>query len=530
MPKLKKTKSYTVSKLTKTIEIEGRIYEIANLEKSGITNQTIVLIDINDIWEEINILNIGCDNSNLSGFVNFVQDHDLNLSDLGFEEPKKQYVSVQIGHDDFMQLQEQFPEFNYIDISLLNDHLIGKYIKTSQWELRGWLTRIKTDKLTIKQFLEKINMSKTTQPPKQVDLVESIKEVEAEFDSANNEASNEGRIDKLNPMIIENNIEVSIEVFSSLTPEKISEFKGIKESQDLVILENPFVKVTDKATLETAKKSRAALLKASTSTEAVETNATKYLNLFKNTIKTAIAGLAKQTRDAYNSQDTEIKAFENAEAIRIATEERLKLEKIKKRTDLLFGIPMTFNGTIYSIGTLYVLPSQIEGLEDIEFNKLIEQGKSIFTQIEADKNKESEKDKEIAELKAMLAKLMPKTEEDIHITNSVLIASAEPVKNEVKSEPAVNITVNQPMMPSNNSISAKKIFDYEIPTPENKLLNELDLQNTAHLENQAFLKCRSYYVRGILDLSNEIRKILNSETKTKGKEIGELLDIMEKSK
>lgn len=487
MPKLKKTKSFTVSEKTDTVEIEGAIYEIANLEKSRITNPNIILININDVWEEINVLNLGAENSNLKNFINFVSEMNITMSGLGFKI-KNPSPNYSLKHQDFMDLQIEFPQFDYISISKLNDNLISKGLKTSKWELRGWLNALIRDKKTIQQFIN--------ENQKQMALKESIQEVTSEV------------------KLIESNNEISIEVFSSLTPEKIKELQGIKEKQDLILKENPFIKVTDKITLETAKKSRAALLSASTSTEAIETNATKFLNTFKGMIKTAIYELAKPTRQRHKLQDDEIKSWENAEAIRIAQEEREKLEKIQKRTNELFAIPMTFNGQIYSIGTLYVLPSQIEGLDDEKFLELVNQGKVIAKKIEDDKLAESKKDQEIAELKAKLEALSS--------------ANGLPAEEIVVNKPEVISPEQKKPAEQPEPTPQKKQLAYQVPEPANTVLNAFDMQHAQLLENQAFLKYREGFIKGSISTVNEIIKIIDNGGKSK--EIRDFAAIINQTK
>ena len=53
--KLKKPKTFSVSNENEIVTIEGVNYTIANLQKSGITPQTIVLLGHGELWHEINV-------------------------------------------------------------------------------------------------------------------------------------------------------------------------------------------------------------------------------------------------------------------------------------------------------------------------------------------------------------------------------------------------------------------------------------------------------------------------------------------
>lgn len=52
---------------------------------------------------------------------------------------------------------------------------------------------------------------------------------------------------------------------------------------------------------------------------------------------------------------------------------------------------MVFNGTVYQIGTLYILPSQIENSSDAEFDALVAQAVAIKNALDAAAEIENQK-------------------------------------------------------------------------------------------------------------------------------------------
>jgi len=323
---------------------------------------------------------------------------------------------------------------------------------------------------------------------------------------------------------------ISLQVFETLTPERISELQGLNESQLAIVKANPVIQITDKKTYELAKKTAATLLKASTAIDGssgIEATATKYLNTFKSMLKNALQPIAKLTRDPYDEQKTIISSWENAELLREQAEQRAKLAKIKLRTDELFAVPFTFNGSIYSIGTVYCTPSQVETATDGDFKIIVENGKTIKQALDAELAIQAGKDKEIAELKAKLAALtqlseMSNTEPEP--TAAIPISNSVPAP-ELKSSPA-----NQVENFMNPAVTEKPA--YVLPSIENTLLNALDLKNAEHLEKPAYIKCRGYYVQGLIDAAKEIELILNDITPNpvkKSERIANLCEILKKS-
>lgn len=536
MNKLSKTKSFSVSKETIEVNFQGTICECANLLKSGIVNQTIILVAYNEKWHEINVLNLGADDSNLKGFKNYVETMKLSLVDLQIisEEKKTDYS---LKHEDFIALAEEFP-FDYISISKLNDFEILNVNRTGLHHLRSVLEYIKSKKISINEYIEesKLNKLKIIMEAKKEEPI-----VKLEIGPDNQTAIPVERIEVHDAEILgsEKPLSVavpakkpiSIQVFETLTPDRISELQGLHEKQLEIAKQNPVVKkITDKTSYELAKKTAATLLKASTAIDGkdgIETTATKYLNTFKNMLKKALEPIAKVTRDPYDEQKQIISAWENAELLREQAEQRAKLEKIQKRTNELFAVPFTFNGSIYGIGTVYCTPSQIETITDEEFNIILEKGKAIKQALEAEKLAQSAKDAEIEALKKQIAALtglsnISNTEPEIAPTakqEPVAVNNATPVNN--------NSTASNPQ-PSPAAVSAPT---YKLPSKENVLLNRLDLENAEHLEKPAYIKCRSYYARGLKDVALMIDSIMTNPDVTvkKSVKITELVEILKKS-
>ena len=73
---------------------------------------------------------------------------------------------------------------------------------------------------------------------------------------------------------------------------------------------------------------------------------------------------------------------------------------------------------------------------------------------------------------------------------------------------------------------------YILPSIENTLLNALDLKNVEHLEKPAYIKCRGFYVQGLIDTAKEIEFILNDNLPNavkKSERIANLCEILKKS-
>ena len=548
MPKLSKPKSFSVSSEIVEVDFKGTICETANLLKSGIVNQTIVLVSHNDKWNEINVLNLGGDDSNLQAFKNFIETMKLGLSDLGIVAEKTIKTSTVLTHDDFMMLSEKYPVADYIQISLLNDYNVKSGGKSSIDVLTDDLKVITRDNITVDRYIfrrendkkELLNKIKS----KTMEIQENqIQELEVKIDGQTvipveaiqvheavvlpAESVMHGTNQETEKPATTAKKPISIQVFETLTPERISELQGLNERQLQIVKDNPVIAITDKKTYEEAKKTAAVLLKASTAIDGsagIEATAAKYLNTFKSMLKNALQPIAKLTRDPYNEQKTIISTWENAELLRNQAIEREKLQRIKKRTDELFAVPFTFNGSIYSIGTVYCTPSQVETATDEDFKTIVDNGKTIKQALDAELEIQAGKDKEIAELKAKLAALTQLSE--ISNTEPEIPAS---IHNSVGPQSA---SMNQV---TKNSILGQTETEkpaYILPSIENTLLNALDLKNVEHLEKPAYIKCRGFYVQGLIDTAKEIEFILNDNLPNavkKSERIANLCEILKKS-
>lgn len=551
MPKLSKPKSFSVSSEIVEVDFQGTICETTNLLKSGIVNQTIVLVLYNDKWNEINVLNLGGDDSNLQAFKNFIETMKLGLSDLGIVAEKTIKTSTVLTNDDFMMLSEKYPVADYIQISLLNDYNVKSGGKSSIDVLTDDLKVITRDNITVDRYIfrrendkkELLNKMKSKTMEKQENEVQEL-EVRADGQTdipveaiqvheavilpaesvmpATNQEAEKPVTTAKKP--------ISIQVFETLTPERISELQGLNERQLQIVKDNPVIAITDKKTYEEAKKTAAVLLKASTAIDGsagIEATATKYLNTFKSMLKNALQPIAKLTRDPYDEQKTIISAWENAELLKQQAIEREKLQRIKKRTDELFAVPFTFNGSIYSIGTVYCTPSQVETATDEDFKIIVENGKTIKQALDAELAKQNALAAENEALKKQLAaftalKNMSNTEPeptvDVPVSNTITAPG-------LKSSPS-----NQIENFMNPALGEKPV--YVLPSIENTLLNALDLKNAEHLEKPAYIKCRGYYVQGLIDTAKEIEFILNDNLPNavkKSERIANLCEILKKS-
>jgi len=556
MPKLSKTKAFSVSFEIIEVDFQGTIAECANLLKSGILNQTIVLVAHNDKWHEINVLNLGGDDSNLQAFKNFVETMKLSLVDLGITTETIKKTSTVLTHEDFLMLSEKYPVADYIQISLLNDYNVKSGGKSSIDTLSDDLKVITRDDITVGQYifrrendkLELLKKSKNmkTEEIQELEILPSgemiipVEKIEVHdavilpaepvnLPKTENVPSDSYDLPKTAKKPI------SIQVFETLTPERISELQGLNERQIAIVKENPVITIIDKASYELAKKTAATLLKASTAIDGsagIEATATKYLNTFKNMLKTALQPIAKLTRDPYDKQKEIISSWENAELLKQQALEREKLQRIKKRTDELFAVPFTFNGSIYSIGTVYCTPSQVETATDEDFLIIVNNGKAIKQALDAEALIQSAKDQRIAELEAKLAKLemlenMSNTEPEAVSPAITTANNPVPVNNTVKSV----TDISNPDLKPNEVQKTVLAPAYTLPPQDNILLNRLDLENVDHLEKPAYIKCRGYYVRGLKDVGGLIIDILNNPDVTikKSVKLSELAEILKKS-
>lgn len=333
---------------------------------------------------------------------------------------------------------------------------------------------------------------------------------------------------------------VSMAVISNLKPERITELKDLQEAQNKIVKANPFIKITDKATRDAAAKSVQTLLKASTAIDGKTGILAQFVTQTNNFIKMGkdyLNPLAKITRDAHDLQKKELEAWDNAEAIRKTNEEKAKTQKIVDRTNILFAIPMVFNGELYSIGTLHILPSQIESATDAEFDALVAQATAL-AKIESDKDEAIKKMAEILAANGLNPDGTP-------ITATPVAAAATPVAEttaapvtQTQSTPAATVatptaetapvaqTVAQPAAATTATTGVVRFAPspvYTMPSPDNKIVNNFDMQHLGLISenpiNPNFIKCRAYFIEGTKQVAAEIEAILNDPDVTVKKSV-----------
>lgn len=613
-------KGYEASEENVHVKIAGKIYRCANLKKGGIKNQKVILLAHNDEWNEVDVYNLGGDDSNLQNFKSHIELHNYSLKELGIETNESSVKNYELTHEDRMRLDIKFG-FSHIYIEKLEHHLKRFGHKTGEYAVSEILKHLKKQGRTIQEYIacetaqanEIINNSNklikmsenitiqgerieyltalgfvyeenplpsyimrygTAEQPARFEV--SLKSIEEDGEEEWNKLVE--RIEFSVPSIAEQEVTeiaetaksiieaptpavleaeptevlpatpitetptkkpVSLAVIGSLTPDRIAEFTSLKENQEKIIKENPFIEPTDKASFDKAKKAAAALLKASTAIdspkEGIKAHKTKFLKQLNTVLDNFLDPLAKMTRNAYDKQALANKTWENKEALRIQNEAKAKLEKVNTRTQQLFDVPMVFNGTHYTIGSLHIMPSQITSATDEDFSALVAQAKGIKISLDAAAAVESEKDKQIADLKAMLEKLTgpaPTVEVKDEVSDQQKLA---PNVNNGTAPPATNTaatTVTQKPTTTTQTTSAPTTavageLVYSEPSDDNKLLLAFDLENLQHIENKNFLKCRSYYIRGLQDAGKEIVNIFENPAIEKKagplKELGTIL-------
>jgi len=329
---------------------------------------------------------------------------------------------------------------------------------------------------------------------------------------------------------------VSLETIGSLSPERITEFTTIRATQEKAIQDNPFIAVKTKEDYTRAKKYVSNLLKASTAIDSpkdgIKANKNKFLKQLNGVLDTFLDSMSGMTRKALDKQKLEVVKWESAEALRIQQEQKAEMEKIRTRTDQLFAVPMTFNGTHYSIGTLYIVPSQIKDLKNEEFNALVLQAQGIKAGLDAAASANADKDKKIAELEAMLAKMKGET-----VPEQTTQTEPAPARSQETVFPATSRNTAPSSAPNTAPAKTGTVatqqpaqtgeYVYEAPSDKNKLLLAFDLENLQHVEKQAFLKCRSFFIAGLRAAGTEIESIfLDPAIEKKAgplKELGETL-------
>jgi len=357
----------------------------------------------------------------------------------------------------------------------------------------------------------------------------------------------------------------TLETVLSIQPDKISDLKNLISKQESIAAANPFVAITDAKTLKLAKKHESALLKASTGTEKIESDASKLLNSIKSTIKSLVTPAAKITREAHEKQKTERLRWENAEEIRIQAERTARLAKLNQRKTDLFNAGYIFNGELYNIGNLYVTGTQIETSNDEDFLKFIQDGQQAKKDAEAaesETNKllkeKQDLEKQLAEMKTKLAAMNAPTPEPVIPVSDSIISVPEPIETPPAPEPAIEIVdglqqtviqgMEQPVVKHDTPLAPAPAapvksnipYGYEPETEfrpalqGNKPLEAFDKAHKFFIQDNpltpAFIKVRSYHNLGLKGLALEINDILTRPADPNGKQksvmIKELCDIV----
>ncbi len=116
-----------------------------------------------------------------------------------------------------------------------------------------------------------------------------------------------------------------------LNASNLPELQGLKQKQEELVKENPFIEITDNATFETAKKHRTALLKGRTTLEAQDKLIASKLTNFRKQVKSITDDLISITLPHETKQQEEVKRFEE-----IKENERIERDKKEQvRIDLI---------------------------------------------------------------------------------------------------------------------------------------------------------------------------------------------------
>lgn len=148
--KLKRGRGYEASIERLIVKFVGALQdiEIAYLTKSAIINQTIILVGYEGVWHEVNALDLGLDNSDLTTFKNYVETHALSLSDVGVISEKKPQ-DHKLTYDDHYELSLKFPAYDYIQIAKLETYIKSKGEHGGVYRLTEELKRFTRDGITI---------------------------------------------------------------------------------------------------------------------------------------------------------------------------------------------------------------------------------------------------------------------------------------------------------------------------------------------------------------------------------------------
>lgn len=500
MNKLSKPKSYDASPNSVEVMFGTEKREVTNLRKSGITVQSSVLVADSGKWHEINVLDLGADDSNLENFKEHIQLHNLTLSDLGIvQEQKTNYGLTQT---DFEDLSKQFPIFSPDDIRVLHEWEVETKRNWSIFEKRLTLKMIERDGKSIQQYIRENSVTP--------EIDESEAQIKIACDT----------VPVPVPVPVPEN-SVSLQVFEKLTPERITELQGLKTQQEGIVLNNPVITITDKKTYDQAKRTASILLSASTSIDCPkkgkEAEANRYLNNIKKMLSDAFEPIKKITRDPYNQQKKLIEDWDN----------RILLQQ-QERVKRLCAVTFVFDGVDYSIGNFKITKHQLENTPDNVFDALVKEGENLQKAIESLKSEQDSRiatlEKQNAELLAKLEALLPKEEKEEPVFLSVSDNGSEYSQvDEYGASEIIEETITDNQIDKPDELNPIK--QYQIPHPDNKLLNKLDLDNWNVFEQSSFQLFREGYVQCMKDVAAELKGIMLNEKITKSLEINKLIEI-----
>ena len=125
--------------------------------------------------------------------------------------------------------------------------------------------------------------------------------------------------------------------------------KEFEKKQNQLVKENPFIKITNNETFESAKKSRTSLVKGRTELQGQQKTIYSSVNSIKTSVKNETERLIEITKPAEDKQQAEVKRYEA-----IQEEKRLERERIaeQKKQEAMEAISDVFSGWIKDINEL----------------------------------------------------------------------------------------------------------------------------------------------------------------------------------
>lgn len=598
-------KPFSASETTIEINIGGKPYTFANLLKSAILNQTTVLMAVGDTWQQIDVLKLGADNSNLEKFKETVELHDFKLKDFGIAEPES-HTDYSLKHDDFMSLSQTYP-FNYIEIEKLYKWELKEFKRSGVYSLNQTLKAI-ANSMTIDEYIAKVDadknkiinsntnkMADTAKPddsagnerekqllklgmkwdlendsfvgheliitPSEIDSLDAeawemkLKEVQyakagllkapeseaAEAESATPEPAAEQPAAE-QPAEATHATEqpapvklMKMEVIGGLKPERIAELVELPAKTDALLKENPVIEIKTKKDRDAIQKSIGAVLSACTELDGEKNGMkvlkNKYLKTLSQSLDVPIDAEAARRRAHLEALRVPAKIWDDAELKRKAAEDAAKKKKIDDRVQSLFDAGMVFAAGSYSIGTFYIMPSQIETMKDEEFAAELLKAQNVAKELAVEKEAEIEADnvkdaairlaaQEIAKftnepIEQVIARLTGVPAEE-PAPAAATAQSASPVNSPPQqTAPAQAASAPQSAAPS----TAKPAVVYQMPHPDNRAMNEFDMQFVQIIGTtpipDGFLKCRTYFDTALKYMGTRIQEILNDQSGAK---------------